>query len=108
VPSFDVGANYLPGDMLAKVHAGERIVPAADNRALMARLASPMTANDLLLEEVRRLNETVSRQEAQIQRLNQTTQSHLYAIAKYSQQTADHLDAAINGGAPLSVKASMG
>jgi len=33
--SFDKGTNMLPSDMIAQVHAGERIVPAADNAKLM-------------------------------------------------------------------------
>jgi len=33
--SFDVGTNYVPHDMVAQIHQGERIIPAADNRALM-------------------------------------------------------------------------
>lgn len=36
--SFDVGTNYVPRDMPAMVHKGERIIPAADNSALMAAL----------------------------------------------------------------------
>ena len=31
VPSFDVGTPFVPQDMLALVHQGERIVPAAQN-----------------------------------------------------------------------------
>ena len=34
VPSFDVGADELPGDMFARVHKGERILTAEQNAAL--------------------------------------------------------------------------
>ncbi len=33
LPSFDVGTPYVPRDTLAMVHQGERIIPAAQNRA---------------------------------------------------------------------------
>lgn len=32
LPSFDVGTAYVPRDMVAVVHQGERIVPASENR----------------------------------------------------------------------------
>jgi hypothetical protein len=35
---FAVGTNFVPGDMPAIVHEGERIIPAADNRKLMDKL----------------------------------------------------------------------
>lgn len=31
LPSFDVGTNYVPNDMIAQIHQGEAIVPAAYN-----------------------------------------------------------------------------
>lgn len=61
---FAVGANYIPVDMPAMVHEGERIIPAADNRELMRRLASPEQGNEVLAAAVERLTETVARQEA--------------------------------------------
>ncbi|KUR73858.1 hypothetical protein AQZ49_19860 [Novosphingobium sp. FSW06-99] len=33
--SFAVGTNFVPTDMVAQIHAGERIIPKADNAALM-------------------------------------------------------------------------
>lgn len=35
LPSFAVGTPYVPHDMVAQIHKGERIVPAAQNRAGM-------------------------------------------------------------------------
>lgn len=32
MPSFDVGTPYVPRDMIAKIHQGERIIPAAQNK----------------------------------------------------------------------------
>jgi phage-related minor tail protein len=38
LPSFAVGTNNLPEDMIAQLHKGERIVPAADNAELQRKL----------------------------------------------------------------------
>lgn len=54
-PSFAIGTNYVPGDMTANIHEGERIIPAADNRELMERLRNPDAANAVLISEIRAL-----------------------------------------------------
>jgi len=66
---FAVGTNYVKNDMPAMIHEGERIMPAADNRELMRRLASPPENNDVLAAAVDRLTATVARQEAIISNL---------------------------------------
>lgn len=58
VPAFAAGTNYVPSTMLAMVHEGERIVPAADNRALMAAIGG--SDNGELVAEVRELRKQVS------------------------------------------------
>ena len=38
--SLDTGTNFVPNDMIAQIHAGERIIPAADNRVLTDMVAA--------------------------------------------------------------------
>ena len=41
IPSFDVGTNYVPNDMIAQIHKGEAIIPAAYNPS------NPKSSQDL-------------------------------------------------------------
>lgn len=59
LPGFAVGTNYVPYDMSADIHRGERIIPAADNAELMSRLRNPSDNNAALIAEVRSLREEV-------------------------------------------------
>lgn len=63
VPAFDVGTNYLPNDMLALVHQGERIVPAADNRELMRLVGGGAVGNEQMLDLLRRILEAIESQD---------------------------------------------
>ncbi|WP_182342568.1 tape measure protein [Comamonas koreensis] len=64
--SFAIGTNYVPRDMTANIHQGERIIPAADNRALMAALNTQGGGNAELVQEVKALR-------AELQAINHNT-----------------------------------
>jgi hypothetical protein len=57
IPSFDVGTNFVPNDMLANIHKGERIVPAADNARLMTNGDNIYLVLSEVKNEVRMLRE---------------------------------------------------
>ena len=57
--SFAVGTNFVPEDMVAQIHKGERIIPAADNAQLMQSLGDRNRTNDVLVAEVRKLNQEI-------------------------------------------------
>lgn len=90
---FAVGTNFIPEDMPAMVHKGERIIPAADNRVLMARLASPSDNTNALLAEVKALREVVVKQQKTLDKIAQSTGRH-----------AEMFDNATAGGGPLLVE----
>lgn len=89
LPSFAVGTNYVPQDMVAQIHKGERIVPEADNRALMAAVSgggqrSEMAAVVAELREVK----------AQLAAVRAATES----TAGNTSQLAEQTDSVTEGG----------
>lgn len=59
LPAFSQGTNFVPEDMVAKVHQGERIVPAADNSELMASIGNRNRTNEVLVAEIKKLNQKI-------------------------------------------------
>jgi hypothetical protein len=83
VPAFAVGTNYIPQDMLARVHKGEAIVPAAFNPAAGGVGGSNMARLEALVERQGRQLEAMSHE--------------LRAIATSTNKTYKSLDAVIHG-----------
>jgi phage-related minor tail protein len=65
VPKFERGINYVPSKMLAQLHPGERVLPAADNTMLMETLRSPKANNDVLVQAVKDLQAEVAQLRAE-------------------------------------------
>jgi cell division septum initiation protein DivIVA len=59
LPAFAMGTNFVPEDMVAQIHQGERIIPAADNMELMASVSNRNKTNEILVAEIRKLNQKI-------------------------------------------------
>ncbi|MCD2164280.1 phage tail length tape measure family protein [Comamonas koreensis] len=90
--SFAIGTNYVPRDMTANIHEGERIIPAADNRALMAALNTQGGGNAELVQEVKALR-------AELQAINANTA----AGAEYGRRTSSDISQVTEGGNAMRV-----
>lgn len=60
LPSFDVGTNYVPNDMVAQIHKGEMIVPAKYN-PMTSGIGGNEETNALLIELNRNILELSKR-----------------------------------------------
>jgi hypothetical protein len=96
LPAFEVGTNFVPNTGLAMVHEGERIIPAADNAALMRMLSEGSGRDDGLLAEMRAMRE-------ELEALRRQSMNNDAAIASHTRKTAELLDEVVYGAAPLTV-----
>ncbi|MDN4040198.1 tape measure protein [Massilia sp. YIM B02443] len=103
---FAVGTNKVPYDMPALIHKDERIIPAADNRELMRRLANPAGNADALAAEVARLSAVMEAQQRENVELREALRDGLLAIATHTSNTASHLDDVVNGRKPVVTEAA--
>jgi len=76
LPSFAVGTDYVPRDMIAQIHKGEQIVPAAFNPARYQN-----SNNDALVAEIKALRE-------EVKTLRENNDAGLQAVANNTLQTA--------------------
>lgn len=76
-PSFDVGTNYVPRNMFARIHEGEAVVPRAYNPAAGARTGGGMSNTE-------RLEALVERQAQEMEGMR----AELRSIAVSSMSTA--------------------
>jgi tape measure domain-containing protein len=74
---FAVGTNYVPEDMPALVHKGERIIQAGDNRELIRRLASPAPNNDALAADMSKVRQLLERYAPALKKIADNTEDHL-------------------------------
>jgi hypothetical protein len=89
VPQFSVGTNYVPQDMLALIHQGEAIVPAAYNPA-----NGGAAGNDALIAEVQALRQQIAAMQAAADKTATATTS-----------TAKTLDTVTRGGRAMQTEA---
>lgn len=93
LPAFAKGTNYVPEDMYAKIHQGERIIPAADNTRLFQSLSDRNETNTVLVTEIRNLRqEIVELREQQSQETATIVVSNLDA----QQRSADSISSTIS------------
>lgn len=107
LPSLAVGTNWLPDDMVIQAHKGERVIPPADNRRLIAALEYVPPARVATASDVRRMNDatadgnTVGLAAAVVDLATKVGElsTEWKAVKGHLKTAADALDGASEGGA---------
>lgn len=99
IPGFAVGTNRVPEDMLAVVHKDERIIPAADNRALLEALRNPQDNASAMAAEIRALREEVIA-------LRIANSAENRSIAQHTNKTAKAMERAMPDGDAFATRAA--
>ena len=82
LPSFDVGTEFVPYDMVAKVHQGERIVTAQDNQR---STDADNKSYKEMIEEVKMLKSVVSQVVIPILEIEKNSRSTRNMIASFTE-----------------------
>ena len=78
--------------MVAEIHRGERIIPAADNQQLMSNISNRNRTNEVLVSEIKKLNQKIESLERTVaegavinaQATDRNTQEVAQAVAESS------------------------
>jgi hypothetical protein len=99
LPAFAKGTNFVPEDMIAQIHQGERIIPAADNAIIMQSLTNRNETNRVLVTEIQNL-----RNEVKQLREQQAAETGNIIIANFDaqQRAAEQIEAAVSNTAQQS------
>jgi hypothetical protein len=92
VPKLAQGTNYVPYDMIAEIHRGERIIPAADNQQLVIN-------NTQMVQEIKILNEKISN-------LQQAIIEGAVINAQATNRNTEEIAAAIGVGADRTIQST--
>ena len=89
LPAFARGTNFVPEDMVAQIHKGEAIIPAAFNPAQYGR----DSGSAALVAEIKALRDEVAALRGEQKDAARTGNSHLQKVST-----------ALNGGIPILVE----
>ncbi|MGZ8172874.1 MULTISPECIES: tape measure protein [Methylobacter] len=104
INSFEVGTNYVVDERWAKIHPGERIMPAADNKELMMRLSEPRSDsnNSEVVAELKALRAEHALLREEVVKLRAETR----ATASHTNKTARILERVTPGGDAVTVRSA--